>query len=462
MAKTKDQTQEKEPELAEYPWDQCVRDQTERYGSQETAKKVCAMIKRKYGHGSMMLPANLSLDALYPEIEETLDIKPVKTADMVSDFLFVDMQATNLVDGKPFDGLAPSDPKRPFVDMHGTIVHIKSDRLQTYVKNTLALIANTKTESGEVVGLPIDSKNHEKGEAAGWIVNVELAGDVVKFFPKWTHDGQALITGGKFRYFSPTLDLDNEVILGGSLTNWPASRDAKSRPLLQPVELSSGLFTNDPIKNPLEDRQEDEPMTIKLADFTPEDRAALVAEVAKVVTPAPTAAETPKTPGIENLLDLAGLSEEAKNARIAEMQSYLANVRKQAELEFQAQMARLQHESRVTELCQKLTGGTNEAPRGIPVQLSELREHLLKLEAPEAKWWGELLASIQGGSKSGLIEFAERGHNGTPKGTAQLPSEYAAALDTGTMKVSDLTSPVLGLGDLSQYDLSKWQAGGAK
>ena len=36
-------------DLADYPWDQCIADQTERYGDEETAKKVCGAIKAMYG-----------------------------------------------------------------------------------------------------------------------------------------------------------------------------------------------------------------------------------------------------------------------------------------------------------------------------------------------------------------------------------------------------------------------------
>ena len=32
-----------------YPWEECIKDQTERYGDEETAAKVCGMIKSKYG-----------------------------------------------------------------------------------------------------------------------------------------------------------------------------------------------------------------------------------------------------------------------------------------------------------------------------------------------------------------------------------------------------------------------------
>jgi hypothetical protein len=38
-------------ELADYPWDECIADQIERYGDEETASKVCGYIKSEYGGG---------------------------------------------------------------------------------------------------------------------------------------------------------------------------------------------------------------------------------------------------------------------------------------------------------------------------------------------------------------------------------------------------------------------------
>jgi len=40
---------EKGIHLADYPWEQCVADMTDRYESEETAKKVCGYIKSEYG-----------------------------------------------------------------------------------------------------------------------------------------------------------------------------------------------------------------------------------------------------------------------------------------------------------------------------------------------------------------------------------------------------------------------------
>ena len=35
--------------FARYPWEQCIRDQKKRYGSEETAKRICGWIKSRYG-----------------------------------------------------------------------------------------------------------------------------------------------------------------------------------------------------------------------------------------------------------------------------------------------------------------------------------------------------------------------------------------------------------------------------
>jgi hypothetical protein len=44
-----DQGAKQQVNLADYPWEQCIADQTEKYGDEETAKKVCGAIKAMYG-----------------------------------------------------------------------------------------------------------------------------------------------------------------------------------------------------------------------------------------------------------------------------------------------------------------------------------------------------------------------------------------------------------------------------
>ena len=155
-------------------------------------------------------------------------------------FLFVDLAAQ--ADGaRPFDGMAAGE----FVDMYGRKVNFKKEELKTYVRNTKAVLASTADSDGNVVGLPIDGMNHDHEEAAGWITDVSLANDsgVIEFTPRWNQHGLDLISNDIVRFFSPTVDIKNKSIMGGSLTNWPATRDQKDgRILLRPIELSQGMF----------------------------------------------------------------------------------------------------------------------------------------------------------------------------------------------------------------------------
>ena len=142
---------------------------------------------------------------------------------------------------KPFDGMSAGK----FTDMYGRKAVFKPKELADYVAATKKVIESTRTPAGEIVGLPIDSMNHNKGEAAGWIVDVELADkrDVILFTPKWNELGKELISSGRMRMFSPTVDISAKTIDGGSLTNWPASVDNKTNEhLLAPIELSAQLY----------------------------------------------------------------------------------------------------------------------------------------------------------------------------------------------------------------------------
>lgn len=389
--------------------------------------------------------------SLFKPIEELAWVEPEPEAVMSTGFLFADL--ASLTDGRAFDGLAAG----AFVDAHGTDVSIHPEDLPLIVENTKKAIEATKTESGEIVGLPIDETSHNRGPAAGWIVGIELAGEVVRLIPKWTELGISLISKGIQRYFSATLDIANKVFYGGTLTNWPATRNKKGKVLLRPIELSQTLCRIDTGGNPPPKSTKGETtMTVKLDELSQEDRAALVAEVAAAIKP-----ELPKAepvPAVEmslsKLFEMEGLSEEAKTQRKNELKAEFAAIRKQAELEYRAEMVRLKHEGDMTELAQKLTGGTDEAPRGYRVAAEELKAHLLKLDADEAVFFGELLAKT---AKDGFVEFGAKGHEKELKGGRELPAEIAERLDKGDFTVADLASPILGLGELSEYNLTKWQ-----
>jgi hypothetical protein len=399
-------------------------------------------------------------------------------------FLFTELNDLALTAGRSFDGLAVG----AFRDMYGRAVEFKADELDEYLSNTLAGIEATKTESGELVGLPIDAKDHDKGDGAGWIVGAERNGRVIKLTPKWTEIGQELIGKGIRRFFSATVDTVNKVILGGTLTNWPATRDSKGNILLKPIELADNLYRLPEEKNVIDaaldfmralfyqgvpatpDGQApsistatngDEIMTVKLAELSAEERAELVKELAmqlqpQTQTPAPQhTAATPTLPvELAQVLGVQTLSEDGKAQLKTWMEIQAKSVQEQAQLAFNAEMARIQRENAVTELANRVTSGTAEAPRGIRgLKSEELKKHLLALPADEAKYFGELLSGIV---KDGLVEFSELGHGRKLDGQTELPAEIAEKLDGGELNINDLRNPILGLGDMSAYNLSRW------
>jgi HK97 family phage major capsid protein len=76
-----------------YPWSQCISDQKKRYGSEETAAKVCGMIRAKFGgakdliinidagsEADIELPDGCDMDALLSEIEAQLQLSPIAQA----------------------------------------------------------------------------------------------------------------------------------------------------------------------------------------------------------------------------------------------------------------------------------------------------------------------------------------------------------------------------------------------
>jgi hypothetical protein len=154
-----------------------------------------------------------------------------------SNFIFVDL--AGLENLKTFDGLAVG----AFTDMRGKRVVVNLEDFPAYLSNTLEVLESTRTETGELVGLPIDMDAHNHKGGAGWIKGIQPSDkpDVLRFLVDWTEDGEGVIRGNKRRYFSPTFDPIQKIVLGGSLTNWPASRDSKYRMKLRPIELSQQI-----------------------------------------------------------------------------------------------------------------------------------------------------------------------------------------------------------------------------
>jgi hypothetical protein len=153
-------------------------------------------------------------------------------------------------------------------------------------------------------------------------------------------------------------------------------------------------------------------------------------------------------------LELQGVQNDIVNQFKDQMLAGYQVMKEQASREAANLIANIRRESDTAELCRRVTAGSEDAPRGLPgVIAKELQERLLALPFEQAKFWGGLLENIV---KTNLVEFAEIGHGKRQAGAVELPTEVIAGLNKGELSVNDLSNPILGLGDLTQYNLSMW------
>lgn len=367
------------------------------------------------------------------------------TPEKRTEFFYIDMSNDlGLADGKEIDGMAAGE----FVDMWGTLVEI--DKLDQYVAHTTENLEATRTEGGELVGLPIDASGHDNGDGAGWIVGVRQVGDVVRFAVKWTEIGLELIQKGIRRFFSPTIDTKNRVILGGSLTNWPATRTKRGKILLRPIELSEQILE---VELPEEvtllqriydqlshfvdritkaDRPESETNldteeSMKYEDLTPEQIAELQVQVLAQLSSNPPA-------------ELTALIDAEAGRRMTAM------------LEAE------QRKAHVAEFAARVVGGEEGKPVGLPVEQEKLVSFLTSLSGDQQKAAEEILSAIH---EKAAIDFQEQGHNKRLSGLVELP-EYAKPLlkDWVDRKLSIeafFAANAAEFGEMSDYNLSEYK-----
>lgn len=338
--------------------------------------------------------------------------------------LFVDLA---LADGKAFDGVAPGT----FTDMLGRRVTISQERLAEMVANTIEAINATRTESGETVGLPIDAKDHQNGDGAGWIIGAELHGGKVRLTPRWTEIGLSLISGGIRRFFSATIDLANNVILGGTLTNWPATRDGKGRIMLRPIELASpGLMyveSGAPAITPDKSKPKKSEVKMTWEELTQEQREELLTQAR------------------------AAIAQESTANFSAVLEQERKRYKDEAEAAVNLAVARVRREREISDFAQAVT---IKGKRGLPVKSEDVEKFVASLDDAQR---AEAMRLLSLTVEKGLVEFSAVGSDAPLQSLVELDPYLAAKLDAGELKVADLSNPVLGLGDLARYNLSKWQ-----
>lgn len=313
-------------------------------------------------------------------------------------FLFVDVSEFSQKGTKPIDGLSAGI----FTSMWGDKVEFKADSLDTLAKNTKSVIESTKTEGGEIVGLPIDMDMHDHKGGAGWIkdVIVDMERKILRFAVEWTEEGADVIRRNIRRFFSPSVDVDEEVVLGGSLTNWPATREKSGRILLRPIELSSYMKELDMPKTleELTGMLEKNSNDIAAIAESVKGLTGLVAHLSKGQAPAASSTEpTSNEEGIsQTIKDLLAVPEDVEDLgqKAAEMAKEVIKAEKRKRV--------------VVEFASRIAGGTREKPFGLKVKPAEIVALVLSL--PEKQ--GNAVMKILEQSLDAAIDFAEHGVDG--------------------------------------------------
>jgi hypothetical protein len=363
--------------------------------------------------------------------------------------------------------------------MLGREIEFKAGELGQFVANTQAAIDATTAESGEVVGLPIDAMNHDHGNAAGWIVGVSLVDGIIRVVPKWTEIGQELISKGIQRFFSASVDVANKVILGGTLTNWPATRDKSGRIQLRPIELSQSLreiVQGDDSQDTKEldmakAKEVEQPETVEpevkqpepvvdLAAMREQIKAELLAEFQAQEPDDDAAKRIEDAVKLEAFADVADLSE-ARNQLVNQMQAALKaefeRVQADSGKMLSQMMAQMKRDQHIAEFSQRITGGTEQRPYGLPVGQEEVETFLMSLNDEQRAGAESILSRVH---EQGLVQFSAIGHGKKLQGTATFPAEFSAPLtswlaDGNSLKEFFANNPEVG--EMGQYNLDEFE-----
>jgi hypothetical protein len=350
-------------------------------------------------------------------------------------FLFTELNQDALTEGRAFDGVAFGT----FTDMFGREIELKADDAADYAENTRAAIEATTAESGEIVGLPIDAEGHEKGDGAGWIVGVELVDGIIRLLPKWTEIGRELISKGIRRFFSATIDVKNKVVLGGTLTNWPATRDENNRVMLRPIELQTNILSiqqageptliglspideGDDSPNIVQDSGDDALLDLSRRDDMPDEIVEELGEPEVVETPpepvTPPLAELPPDITAELIRQFADAGNQEPHELLAQVQQRANQI---AQNLLRDQLEQRQQNWELAQLATRYTGGSKY---GLPVNIHDLSAFLQSLDADQLRFAQKLFEDI---TQGGIVQFEEVGH-GRRLRQRPLPEVYHTAV----------------------------------
>ena len=333
-----------------------------------------------------------------------------------------------------------------FTDMNGKDVTIDIALLDAIVEN----FASNK--AGQEI--PIDL-NHERKEAAGWLLGVRRLNNSLFVAPNWNELGLRMVHSKQYRYVSCTIDLIGKYLLSVSLTNFPAVNN------MRPIELSrmnegasSSLIVL--FQKPEESMAED-------VNVKPTEEKVPPAESESKTPPAElSASATPATPVTKS--DIPSRDEVVAQFR-QQADAEIASIRKQlndllGDLQAQRQaavadfMSQVRTERQIAEFSERVTSTGKHA---IPAKPADVAAVLSALPAANREAVQNLLESIYAG---GTVDFSEMGTSaGKPIAaeTVQLSSEWQRVLRShistgGTVDEFFALNADL-LGDKGKYDL---------
>lgn len=351
------------------------------------------------------------------------------------EFSFTDLSGLDLGDPiglKYIDGMAAGT----FTSMLGDEVTFDPEELEAYIQNTHKVIESTRTEGGEVVGLPIDKNGHDHVGGAGWIVGLELdkARNVIRFLVNWTQEGIELIKNNTRRFFSPSVDTEGMYIRGGSLTNWPATRLSTGEILLRPVELSETMKEID--------------MDKTLVQMFEELKKSIL-EAVSTRAPAPTPPATQEL--TENISGVSPALQEllGSNEAVEELGRRATEIAQDA---IKAEKRKLH----TVEFAAKIVGGTKEKPFGLAVRPQDLVALLLSLPERQAKAVEKILEK----TLDAAVDFSEHGVDSMgylqkPK----LPASYRPYMEKwleAGKPVAEFFAANPEVGQADEFDLSEF------
>lgn len=350
-----------------------------------------------------------------------------------------------------------------FLDMHHREVVIDAALLD-------GLVENFETgAAGQEIPIDVD---HKKGEAAGWIRRIWREGERLFAEIEWNSLGEQLVGDRVYRYVSAFLDVANQVLRSVSLVNFPAVKG------LAPVELSEALvgFKDVPVREILRARMhaqfvgaidslaQDGVLDADMRQAALESVESAVETFYQAISGVGATTWRPDDADVyfrvNTEIEEGYMSEEALREQIrTELEAELRD-RQQTEVELREQLRAELREQVEAEMArrQRLVAFAEEVTTGDVALTASADDVVTFLEALPAEQVKVAMSLL----RAKTVELGERGSSarGRAEETAlqPLPDEYAIKLRAGELVLSDLADPILGLGDLDQYDLSEFKS----